>query len=110
MYGLPTDTIRKEFRTRTVPNNGLNPVYNEEPFVFRKVRMKELLDTWILVLVEMQSCCVQLRVGVVVVRVLCVLLCYYVCVCGCVWFCVILCGGCVWVVCAFMLLCVCGFV
>ena len=38
MYGLPTDTIRKEFRTRTVPNNGLNPVYNEEPFVFRKVR------------------------------------------------------------------------
>ena len=39
MYGLPTDTIRKEFRTRTVPNNGLNPVYNEEPFVFRKVCM-----------------------------------------------------------------------
>ena len=39
MYGLPTDTIRKEFRTRTVPNNGLNPVYNEEPFVFRKVRV-----------------------------------------------------------------------
>ena len=38
MYGLPTDTIRKEFRTRTVPNNGLNPVYNEDPFVFRKVR------------------------------------------------------------------------
>jgi len=37
MYGLPTDTIRKEFRTRTVPNNGLNPFYNEEPFVFRKV-------------------------------------------------------------------------
>ena len=37
MYGLPTDTIRKEFRTRTVPNNGLNPVYNEDPFVFRKV-------------------------------------------------------------------------
>lgn len=37
MYGLPTDTIRKEFRTRTVPANGLNPVYNEEPFVFRKV-------------------------------------------------------------------------
>ena len=29
MYGLPTDTIRREFRTRVVPNNGLNPVYNE---------------------------------------------------------------------------------
>lgn len=37
MYGLPTDTIKKEYRTKTVPNNGLNPVYNEEPFMFRKV-------------------------------------------------------------------------
>ena len=37
MYGLPTDTIRKEFRTRMVPANGLNPIYNEEPFLFRKV-------------------------------------------------------------------------
>nr|CFW94238.1 Eka-phospholipase C 1 protein [Euperipatoides kanangrensis] len=42
MYGLPTDTIRKEFRTRLVPNNGLNPVYNEEPFVFRKVVLPDL--------------------------------------------------------------------
>ncbi len=37
MYGLPTDTIRREFRTKTVANNGLNPYYNEDPFVFRKV-------------------------------------------------------------------------
>ncbi|XP_071081471.1 1-phosphatidylinositol 4,5-bisphosphate phosphodiesterase beta-4-like isoform X2 [Haliotis cracherodii] len=42
MYGLPTDTIRREFRTRVVPNNGLNPVYNEDPFVFRKVVLPEL--------------------------------------------------------------------
>ncbi|KAG1691076.1 1-phosphatidylinositol 4,5-bisphosphate phosphodiesterase beta-4 [Nymphon striatum] len=42
MYGLPTDTIRKEFKTRLVPNNGLNPVYNEEPFVFRKVVLPDL--------------------------------------------------------------------
>lgn len=42
MYGLPTDTIRKEFRTRMVMNNGLNPVYNEEPFVFRKVILPDL--------------------------------------------------------------------
>lgn len=40
MYGLPTDTIRKEFRTRMVMNNGLNPAYNEEPFVFRKVAIR----------------------------------------------------------------------
>ena len=43
MYGLPTDTIRKEFRTRMVPGNGLNPQYNEEPFLFRKVRV----DSWV---------------------------------------------------------------
>ncbi|CAL1299500.1 unnamed protein product [Larinioides sclopetarius] len=42
MYGLPTDTIRKEFRTRMVPSNGLNPVYNEEPFFFRKVVLPDL--------------------------------------------------------------------
>ncbi|KAM9317409.1 1-phosphatidylinositol 4,5-bisphosphate phosphodiesterase beta-4 [Gastrophryne carolinensis] len=42
MYGLPTDTIRREFRTRMVLNNGLNPVYNEEPFVFRKVILPDL--------------------------------------------------------------------
>ncbi|CAI9730662.1 1-phosphatidylinositol 4,5-bisphosphate phosphodiesterase beta-4-like isoform X1 [Octopus vulgaris] len=42
MYGLPTDTIRKEFRTKVVPNNGLNPIYNDEPFVFRKVVLPDL--------------------------------------------------------------------
>lgn len=42
MYGLPTDTIRKEFKTRMVPGNGLNPVYNEEPFLFRKVVLPDL--------------------------------------------------------------------
>lgn len=44
MYGLPTDTIRKEFRTRMVMNNGLNPAYNEEPFVFRKVGSHALTE------------------------------------------------------------------
>uniref|UniRef100_T1JJX1 Phosphoinositide phospholipase C n=1 Tax=Strigamia maritima TaxID=126957 RepID=T1JJX1_STRMM len=42
MYGLPTDTIRKEFRTRMVPGNGLNPVYNDDAFVFRKVVLPDL--------------------------------------------------------------------
>lgn len=45
MYGLPTDTIRKEFRTRMVMNNGLNPAYNEEPFVFRKVDIRGMRRT-----------------------------------------------------------------
>ncbi|KRG07134.1 1-phosphatidylinositol 4,5-bisphosphate phosphodiesterase isoform X2 [Drosophila mojavensis] len=42
MFGLPSDTVKKEFRTRLVPNNGLNPVYNEDPFVFRKVVLPDL--------------------------------------------------------------------
>lgn len=37
MYGLPADTVRKKFRTRIVPYNGINPVYGDEPFVFKKV-------------------------------------------------------------------------
>lgn len=37
MYGLPADTVRKRFRTRIVRENGINPVFGEEPFVFKKV-------------------------------------------------------------------------
>jgi len=42
MYGLPADTIRKEFRTKVIPGNGLNPVYDEDAFCFRKVVLPEL--------------------------------------------------------------------
>ncbi|OQV15721.1 1-phosphatidylinositol 4,5-bisphosphate phosphodiesterase beta-4 [Hypsibius exemplaris] len=42
MYGLPTDTIRKEYRTQTVPANGLNPVYSDDKFEFRKIILPEL--------------------------------------------------------------------
>jgi phosphatidylinositol phospholipase C beta len=42
MYGLPADTVRKRFRTKTVPNNGINPLYDEEPFVFKKVVLPDL--------------------------------------------------------------------
>lgn len=42
MYGLPTDTIRKEHKTKVIPANGLNPVYSESAFVFRKVVLPEL--------------------------------------------------------------------
>ncbi|XP_072396815.1 1-phosphatidylinositol 4,5-bisphosphate phosphodiesterase classes I and II isoform X2 [Diabrotica undecimpunctata] len=42
MYGLPADTVRKRFRTKVIPNNGINPVYEEEPFVFKKVVLPEL--------------------------------------------------------------------
>lgn len=42
MYGLPADTVRKKFRTKIVANNGINPIYDEEPFVFKKVVLPEL--------------------------------------------------------------------
>ncbi|XP_045495173.1 1-phosphatidylinositol 4,5-bisphosphate phosphodiesterase classes I and II isoform X2 [Colias croceus] len=42
MFGLPADTVRKKFRTRVVPANGINPVYGDEPFVFKKVVLPEL--------------------------------------------------------------------
>ena len=38
MYGLPADTVRKKFRTKTIPGNAICPVWDEEPFVFKKVR------------------------------------------------------------------------
>ncbi|RZF39598.1 hypothetical protein LSTR_LSTR001119 [Laodelphax striatellus] len=42
MYGLPADTVRKKFRTRLVQNNGINPNYDDEPFVFKKVVLPEI--------------------------------------------------------------------
>lgn len=41
MYGLPVDTKRKAFRTKTSPGNSLNPVWEEEPIVFKKVSLVE---------------------------------------------------------------------
>lgn len=41
MFGLPADTVRRK-RTKIVPGNGLNPVYNEEPFIFKKVVLPDL--------------------------------------------------------------------
>ena len=37
MYGLPADTVRKRFKTKIISNNGMNPVWDEDPFVFEKV-------------------------------------------------------------------------
>lgn len=37
MFGLPADTVRKKFRTKIVPNNGINPVFDDDPFIFKKV-------------------------------------------------------------------------
>ncbi|XP_057303429.1 1-phosphatidylinositol 4,5-bisphosphate phosphodiesterase beta-1-like [Hydractinia symbiolongicarpus] len=37
VYGLPVDTVRRKYRTKVVSNNGLNPIYDEEPFKFKVV-------------------------------------------------------------------------
>lgn len=42
MYGLPTDTLRKKYKTKIVPNNGMNPVYDDDEFVFRRIVLPEL--------------------------------------------------------------------
>ncbi|KAK3541970.1 hypothetical protein QTP86_009238 [Hemibagrus guttatus] len=42
MFGLPVDTRRKAFRTKTSPGNAVNPVWDEEPIVFKKVVLPTL--------------------------------------------------------------------
>ncbi|XP_065844956.1 1-phosphatidylinositol 4,5-bisphosphate phosphodiesterase beta-1-like isoform X2 [Oscarella lobularis] len=42
MYGLPTDTVRRRFKTKIVPGNAVNPVWDEEPFNFKKIVLPEL--------------------------------------------------------------------
>lgn len=53
MFGLPVDTKRKAFRTKTSPGNAVNPVWDEEPIVFKKVNLKhlDLLRTFSVLLV-----------------------------------------------------------
>lgn len=43
MFGLPVDTKRKAFKTKTSQGNAINPVWDEEAIVFKKVgQQKEL--------------------------------------------------------------------
>ncbi|XP_012659519.1 1-phosphatidylinositol 4,5-bisphosphate phosphodiesterase beta-1 [Otolemur garnettii] len=42
MFGLPVDTRRKAFKTRTSQGNAVNPIWEEEPIVFKKVVLPSL--------------------------------------------------------------------
>lgn len=44
MFGLPVDTKRKAFKTKTSQGNAINPVWDEEAIVFKKVRQKTFLN------------------------------------------------------------------
>lgn len=39
MFGLPVDTKRKAFKTKTSQGNAINPVWEEEAIVFKKVSL-----------------------------------------------------------------------
>lgn len=38
MFGLPADTVRKKYKTKTINNTGINPQYEDDGFIFPKVR------------------------------------------------------------------------
>jgi len=42
MFGIPVDTYRKKFRTKTIESNSLNPVYNSPMYLFKKVILPDL--------------------------------------------------------------------
>uniref|UniRef100_A0A8B9RLT9 Phosphoinositide phospholipase C n=1 Tax=Astyanax mexicanus TaxID=7994 RepID=A0A8B9RLT9_ASTMX len=52
MFGLPVDTRRKAFKTKTSQNNAINPVWDEEPIVFKKVVLPTLSSLRIAVFEE----------------------------------------------------------
>uniref|UniRef100_A0A4W4F5C9 1-phosphatidylinositol 4,5-bisphosphate phosphodiesterase n=1 Tax=Electrophorus electricus TaxID=8005 RepID=A0A4W4F5C9_ELEEL len=52
MFGLPVDTRRKAFKTKTSQNNAINPVWEEEAIVFKKVVLPTLASLRIAVFEE----------------------------------------------------------
>uniref|UniRef100_A0A4W6DUU8 1-phosphatidylinositol 4,5-bisphosphate phosphodiesterase n=1 Tax=Lates calcarifer TaxID=8187 RepID=A0A4W6DUU8_LATCA len=52
MYGLPVDTKRKVFKTKTSQGNAINPVWEEEAIVFKKVVLPTLASLRIAVFEE----------------------------------------------------------
>ncbi|XP_071802145.1 1-phosphatidylinositol 4,5-bisphosphate phosphodiesterase beta-3-like isoform X9 [Asterias amurensis] len=42
MFGLPADTVRRRYKTKSSSSNSINPVFDGDHFVFRKVIMPEL--------------------------------------------------------------------
>ncbi|XP_067274524.1 1-phosphatidylinositol 4,5-bisphosphate phosphodiesterase beta-1 isoform X2 [Pseudorasbora parva] len=56
MYGLPVDTKRKAFKTKTSQSNAVNPVWDEEPMVFKRVVLPTLASLRIAVYEDNGRC------------------------------------------------------
>uniref|UniRef100_A0A672RQY4 Phosphoinositide phospholipase C n=1 Tax=Sinocyclocheilus grahami TaxID=75366 RepID=A0A672RQY4_SINGR len=52
MFGLPVDTKRKAFKTKTSQSNAVNPVWDEDPVVFKRVVLPTLASLRIAVYEE----------------------------------------------------------
>ncbi|XP_016104873.1 1-phosphatidylinositol 4,5-bisphosphate phosphodiesterase beta-1 [Sinocyclocheilus grahami] len=52
MFGLPVDTKRKAFKTKTSQGNAVNPVWDEDPVVFKRVVLPTLASLRIAVYEE----------------------------------------------------------
>lgn len=57
MFGLPVDTKRKAFKTKTSQGNAINPVWEEEAIVFKKVRQAVMSQSYTVTAVMMSVFC-----------------------------------------------------
>ncbi|KAK0411745.1 hypothetical protein QR680_005817 [Steinernema hermaphroditum] len=59
LYGLPSDSCKKLYKTRTVPNEGINPIFYDKPanstFKFEKIILPEMAYLRLTVMDESQK-------------------------------------------------------
>lgn len=48
MYGFFIDILRKKYKIKFVLNNGMDLVYEEDLFEFRRVKLSYLKEIWII--------------------------------------------------------------
>ena len=68
LYGLPTDTVRKRFKTKIVNSNGVNPVYNSEEFLFKRVGREDYFIFCTHILCSLYTLYMSLKVSQVLVK------------------------------------------
>lgn len=55
MFGLPVDTRRKALKTKTSQGNAVNPVWEEEAIVFKKVGVTLASEKGIVLFLSLSS-------------------------------------------------------